>query len=329
MNYKINLGSWNSVFAVPSAVVDKYILLASGPSVKVLLFLLRNCDRDISTDLICRELKMTEETVTDALTFWVQAGLLNEKENGLVPSENTGMGESVAFVAEVNNAHVNVKKVDKVKMGELSPSEIAERINGSPEIKALFVEVERIKAQPLTHTDHRTILRIHDYIGMHPDVILMLVRYCKSIDRCSMKYVERVAGTWIEEGITTHQQAEKKIASLKKRNKTAVKVKAAFGIERNLSAKENDYIDKWIFEYKMSFEMMESAYQIMCNNGVSKISFAYIDKILASWDLEGIRTANKIPEAGKLKKKNTEASYDLLDFEQRALTTTPKGVKND
>ena len=28
MDYKINLGAWTSVFAVPSAVVDKYILLA-------------------------------------------------------------------------------------------------------------------------------------------------------------------------------------------------------------------------------------------------------------------------------------------------------------
>ena len=30
MNYNINLGGWNSIFAVPSDVVDKYIKIASG-----------------------------------------------------------------------------------------------------------------------------------------------------------------------------------------------------------------------------------------------------------------------------------------------------------
>ena len=42
MNYSINLGAWKSVFAVPSAVVDDYILLASSAAIKTLLYLLRH-----------------------------------------------------------------------------------------------------------------------------------------------------------------------------------------------------------------------------------------------------------------------------------------------
>ena len=43
MNYNINLGGWNSIFAVPSDVVDKYIKIASGSNIKVLLYFLRHC----------------------------------------------------------------------------------------------------------------------------------------------------------------------------------------------------------------------------------------------------------------------------------------------
>ena len=48
MNYMINLGSWGSVFAVPSDVVDKYIKIASGSSIKVLLYFLRHCGEQLS-----------------------------------------------------------------------------------------------------------------------------------------------------------------------------------------------------------------------------------------------------------------------------------------
>ena len=37
MEYKLNLGSWNSVFAVPSDIVDKHLKLAGAVQLKVLL----------------------------------------------------------------------------------------------------------------------------------------------------------------------------------------------------------------------------------------------------------------------------------------------------
>ena len=42
MSYSINLGSWQSIFAVPSDVVDKHLKLAGGAQLKVLLWVLRH-----------------------------------------------------------------------------------------------------------------------------------------------------------------------------------------------------------------------------------------------------------------------------------------------
>ena len=335
MKYNINLGNWNSVFAVPSSVVDKYILLASGQAIKVLLFLLRNGDKTFSKADIATELKVTEETVNDALCFWVQAGLLCDNNGELTPAKTPVVEEKpISFVAEVNKTAVNVKKVEERSEGALSPREIAERIEGSAEIKFLFDEAQKIFGRPLNHTEQRGFIHISDYLGLNPDIILMIVRYCKSVDKLTMRNIDAIATTWAGDGVKTHTDAEKKLTVLKKRNKLASKVKTAFGIDRNLSAKENAYIEKWAFEYKMSFEMIESAYQIMCDNGISKTSFAYVDKILANWNNDGVLTVDKINTDKKTfkktdKKADKTASYDLSEFEKMALMSTPKGSKDD
>ena len=78
----------------------------------------------------------------------------------------------------------------------------------------------------------------------------------------------------------------------------------------------------------MSFEMIEAAYQVMCNNGISKTSFAYMDKILMNWNVDNIHSVNEIPEPKKSKKESdSDASYDLTEFEKQALFSTPNGQK--
>ena len=47
MSIKINLGAWNSIFAIPTDVVDKHLKLASGISLKVLLYILRHSGEEI------------------------------------------------------------------------------------------------------------------------------------------------------------------------------------------------------------------------------------------------------------------------------------------
>nr|MDE7398083.1 DNA replication protein DnaD [Oscillospiraceae bacterium] len=73
MFYSLNVGDWNSVFAVPSSVVDNYIKLASGNSLKLLLYLLRHGGEKIPGEKLAEELGFTEMgELEDAALFWVQ-----------------------------------------------------------------------------------------------------------------------------------------------------------------------------------------------------------------------------------------------------------------
>ena len=42
MSIKLDLGAWNSIFAVPSKVVDEGLKFSDGVKLKILLFVLRN-----------------------------------------------------------------------------------------------------------------------------------------------------------------------------------------------------------------------------------------------------------------------------------------------
>ena len=52
MGYALQLGAWSSVFAVPGALVDRYIKTADGDQLKVILWLLRNNGRSYSAEEI-------------------------------------------------------------------------------------------------------------------------------------------------------------------------------------------------------------------------------------------------------------------------------------
>lgn len=50
MGYKLELGAWSAVFAVPNALVDRYIKEADGDQLKVMLWLLRHNGRPYAAE---------------------------------------------------------------------------------------------------------------------------------------------------------------------------------------------------------------------------------------------------------------------------------------
>ena len=66
-------------FSVPSAVVDTLIRLAKENQLKVLLYLLRYPDKQLTVSQIASYLRIPEEQVEEALEWWSQVNILEEK----------------------------------------------------------------------------------------------------------------------------------------------------------------------------------------------------------------------------------------------------------
>ena len=93
MSYSINLGSWQSIFAVPSDVVDKHLKLAGGAQLKVLLWVLRHAGSPFEAEAVGEALNMHPADVKDAMQYWVETGLLAVSGGTFSPAQ-TGPGRS-------------------------------------------------------------------------------------------------------------------------------------------------------------------------------------------------------------------------------------------
>lgn len=344
MDYKLNLGAWGNVFAVPSCVVDNYIKLASGTSLKVLLYALRSADKGLCAKEIADALGLPEDDVADALTFWVQMGLFAQDGNVLSPAVQQAQPvvpkailavhrEPVAANTKAEQAPLqsNVTRVSPDKSAVLSASDIAARLGQSEELSFLFRSVEQSFSRPLNHTEQRSLLSLHDWAGLPVDVILMAIEYCQSIDRMSIRSIETVATKWADMGINTHERAEVLIKELKQQNDVHRQIKATFGINRTLTPKERAFLDKWVTEYGFGFALIQLAYERTADN-TGKLSFAYMNTILEAWHTKGIHTVEQANEEGNAYKRQTAVlqqaaanpSYNLDEFDKLGLKYTPK-----
>ena len=75
MSMKINLGAWNSIFAVPSSVVDEGLKFSDGVKLKVLLYLLRHSGEDVNESDISKATGVNETDIPEAVEYWVMKGI--------------------------------------------------------------------------------------------------------------------------------------------------------------------------------------------------------------------------------------------------------------
>lgn len=323
MNYRFN---WdNGVFAVPDSVADG-LKLAGGKALKVIMYMLR-----FKTDEgICEYLGITHEDLEDAVSYWEQVGVIRRDDSLHVAVTPT--------VNAVNTPAVSAQKAVSVPQPRpskaLTADEIAARVNEAGEIKHLFDAIESTLARILTFDDQRTLIWIHDHLGLKAEVILMLVNYCTAIGKSNMHYIEKVAVTWAEEGIDDSQKADNKILILQRNHTLASKCISRMNLNRQLTKKENEIVSSWA-DADVDIELIMNAYDRTVNS-TGKVSFPYMNKIIGEWIANGIKTpaeadeyaaktAPKKPQTrqnGKNKKSDEKPSFDLDLIMEHAKNTS-------
>ena len=115
---------------------------------------------------------------------------------------------------------------------------------------------------------------------MSADLIEYLIESCVETATKSIHYIQKVALSWADSGITTKEQAKQQSRSY---NKNCYTVLNAFGIKnRGPAASEVSYIQKWTDTYGFTLDIIEEA----CSRTISAThqpSFEYADTILTRW----------------------------------------------
>lgn len=310
--YKIDYAIWNRIFAVPSEVVDKHIVTASSVSIKVLLLILRNAENPITIEQMSEKLGISKADICDAANYWVSYGILKNEEKEI--------SEKTSKIKQEQTECVNVVKVTHSPL-RLSGKELEEAVNNSKELKFLLERAEKILEKHLIPSEAGILVSLNNWAGISVDVILMVITYCTSIGKNSLRSIERIALDWNDKGYDTHEKVEKYIQKLTDDNKNENSVKSDFGIyDRNLSAKEKMLIDTWFNEYRFNLDMIHLAYEKTIDR-TGKLSFPYINTILKSWFENEIHTTDQVLkldadfEKAKTKEK-TKTSYDIENLDE-------------
>lgn len=324
MNLSVNLGPWNSIFAIPCDIVDKHIKLAGSAQLKVLLFILRYAGKDISTEKIANALCMNELDVKDSMQYWIENNIISvpffnyEKkseittktfENNIIPPKDN----------EINLIHL--KRIP-TRVEKPDSSFVAKRIEESSEISYLMQEAQIILSRPISNGDSATLLMLHDTDGLPIDVILMIMQYAVSIGKRNMKYIEKMAISWAEEEIDSIEKAENKIRILENHKKAWNSIEKIIGIEhRSPSAKEDEAANRWINTWKISDDLIKEAYD-RCINAKGKYILNYMDSIIKRWHNANIKNINEALAEDKHKKNqyaqnqnNDFTSYNIDEYE--------------
>jgi DnaD/phage-associated family protein len=301
MEILINFSAFSGIFALPADVVDLYINEAGCDDLRVLLYVFRHCcGEKLDLARMSDALGLPEKAIGRALAYWAGKGLLTasplpaQEEAARVPAESPGAAASKPAAAAQAAPRRPAAKVLDTPI-QYTAAEIAEKAKRSEEIRFLLEAVPEKLGRLISPAECSSILYLHDGAGLPADVILMVFEYCVSIGKGNLRYIEKTALGWAEDGISTHELAEQKILQLEKRRSFEGKVKALMGISgRALSQTERQHLSRWALEWDISPELVSAAYDI-CVSRTGKLSFSYINSILKSWHEKGIET----PEQAK------------------------------
>ncbi|MGI6404214.1 MAG: DnaD domain protein [Oscillospiraceae bacterium] len=335
MTYYVDGPLWSSAFAVPSTIVDQHLKLCGGASLKVLLLLLRR-GGDADLGEIASFLNLPAADVQDAINYWVHLGVLRQTQESDAVRPSAPAPAPAAAVLSYTEEKDKPEKASPalsptpampMERRRLSTREINEMGKQDQNIAYLLQEAQGVLGKPLTPVSTDTIVALYSYYGMQPDLILMLLQYCISMGKDNMRYVEKVAASWIEAGIDTHEKAEKEILRATRRQGAEEQVRRLMGIyDRALVSSEREYIRCWTEDMNCSMELIGLAYERTIEQK-GKLSFAYLNGILQNWRSKGITTVKQAREeilqnAGKWKREKapapakSAASYDMEELER-------------
>lgn len=326
MAYTINPAVFGSMFAVPSQVVDNNLKLASASQLKTLLWVFRHASEPIDPAVISKEINYSVSDVCDALTVLAEWGVLN--------SDSAPVAKMP--LPEAPSATATEKKKELPELVTVKPTyeQVAARCTESPEIAHMFSDIEQLLGRTLGYDSQCILLMMHDQYGLPVEVIYMLVSYCVSIGKGNLAYISKVGKTWGEEEIDTIEKADEKIKNLSRCIGVWKEFAALAGIPNpRPTATQSAFLNTWSVELKFSVDMIYLAYEETLDRS-GKISFAYMNKILMSWAEKGLKTPDAVEKYKQAfreknqKKKDTETSYDMAEFNRRAdsLPVYKKGV---
>ncbi|MDD4688211.1 MAG: DnaD domain protein [Eubacteriales bacterium] len=202
--------------------VDKYFSSANQTYCLVYLYGLRfHMEGKMIPDneAIAEALRIMDSDVEKAWNYW--------RKKGLAKSE-----KGIIRLVEMESDDKEVKKIPTMK-------EAAQKMIQDPVFAWFCKETESRFGGELSSSEISTLQWIYDTTGLSNDVLILLADYT-TMQKKTMRYMEKVALDWSKSGIDTVEKANLRLESIGKKD---VKKKSKKDKFHNFEQRTTDYSD--------------------------------------------------------------------------------------
>ena len=236
--------------------------------------------------------------------------------------ENTNQTDGETQAEPPDQMREEEVKEEKPKLPDRSLVDLP-KLKGDEDFQELVFCVQTYIEKIFTPTDTVKLAYLYDVVGMSKDLLEYIAELSVQKGKKNINYIERVALSLHEKGITTVEAAKEDNIKFYNENKAVLK---AFGIyDRVLAPVESRYVKKWFDEFGFSTEIVVEAISRTVLNTSSQ-SFSYADGILTRWHNNNVRTVSDIKAQDEKhdervknapKPANTSSKSKFNNFEQR------------
>lgn len=299
--------------------IDEYMSDANDAQIKVYLYLLRCASSGLPTDIsaIADHFNYTEKDILRALRYWDRkhvVSLLHDDAEKLTGIRLENLDSCPAGVISLPPAPSAVGVVSSEPPKE-PPAAYDKSVITLDHVRAfrqqektseLVFITEQYLGKPLSTENIRSIIFMTDVLHFSTDLVDYLVQYCVDRGKKDFRYMEKVAISWAQAGVSTPKEAA---AIASRYDKNIYTVMNALGRTSAPTQKEASYIQKWFQEYGFTPDMILEACE-RCVLATDKHRFEYTDGILQSWKENGVHTLQDILDADAAfqKKKGTRTA---------------------
>ncbi|MDQ2086058.1 DnaD domain protein [Herbivorax sp. ANBcel31] len=294
---------------VPDIFITEYMPLMNSDCIKVYLYclFLSKHNKKASTEEFAKNLNMDVSDVKKSLISLDNMGVLVWKENGL-------------HLYDLKEKEI--KKLYRLKTTS-SPEEAVKNTERNKKRNEIIYTINNTFFQgvmsPSWYTD---IDSWFDRFKFDEDVMLALFQYCFDHNGLAKSYIEKVAENWKSRNIKNSFDLDNYSIEYKKFKDVRKSIVKKLKLNRNLTEYEEKYLEKWVMDYRYTFEIIEIA--LKKTTSKTNPNFNYINSIITDWYKNGLKTKEEIlvydANRKKASPKNTKPSTSIPqkeNFDQR------------
>ena len=335
---KIQLYYGTAVAAVPTSVLE-VMDRATKKDLKVLLTLAADpalLSGETVTECaghMAARMGITTAEVEASLSFWRGAGVLTITEDeGITPAAPAVEVPAEDTAEPVKKENTPTRKPrGEDRLPHYTSVELADLLESRKEVSDCLRECQNIWGKIFNTHESNMMLGFVDYLGLEWDYILTLLAFCareqdKRGMKRSLRYVENLAFSFYDEGVTDLPALQEKIRRVEQTAEVEGSLRRMFGMgERALTPAEKKKFSTWLYDYRYGLDIITRAFEVTVDAKGSP-NMKYMDAVLANWNRDGLRTLSDIEasearfQAQKTEKQtkktgnDCQSSFDTDDF---------------